>query len=129
MNEDTFCIREDIEERSNKRVVKDLLCLAYAYAVKPKISELFVCSGCEEGYGNQLGHDCVMLTMEHKIERHFNEALASVDINVVEQIWYEFIPQSSARLFDDIMCIEDYHVDTKTKYIKKIKSYVNRLYS
>lgn len=45
LRRDMYC-RELIEERAYSKIVKDLLCLAYAFAIQPIISDLFVCSGC-----------------------------------------------------------------------------------
>jgi len=41
-------MRERIEEKAFTKIVKNMLCLAYAYAVKSEIAELFTCAGCEE---------------------------------------------------------------------------------
>ena len=78
-------IVESIERKYQRKAIIDLLCLACAYLVNIKVDELFVCSGCEEGQGNQLGHDCVMLSSIDKKDIHFHTALNSikdVDINV-----------------------------------------------
>jgi len=68
-------LRERKEENTHKKLVKKLLCLAYAHAVKSQISELFTCTGCKEEQSNQQGHDFVMLTTEDVLDIYFDEAL------------------------------------------------------
>ena len=67
-------MRQAIEEKHLEKIVIDLLCLAYANLINVKVRELFVCSGCEEGQSNQLGHDCIMLSSNEIKDIYFQEA-------------------------------------------------------
>lgn len=121
---------DQVEEKTYWKLLKNLLCLAYAYAVKTKVTELFVCSGCEEGQGNQLGHDCVMLSGEDIIDMHFDEALTLVNHIDIEMTWREFVMRSCIpsrllhRLMQDECLREETHI--KMQYCKKIKKYVHK---
>ena len=43
------------------------------------------CEGCQEGFGNQLGHSCLTLSWEEKVFMYFQEAFERLDKNVLER--------------------------------------------
>lgn len=123
--------RELVEERAYKIIVKDLLCLAYAIAIEPIVTDLFVCVGCLESQGNQEAHACVMLTPNDRIDIHFEEALNKVNHSDAEQIWREFLMRSCVpsltlhRLMnEEHLRSEDY---VKANFARKIKRYVKKI--
>ena len=108
-----------------------MLCLAYANLINVKFRELFVCSGCEEGQSNQLGHDCVMLSSNEIKDIYFQEALMSIKQNEVEERWRDLVIHSSAptdiiqRTIQDPMLRNEEYV--KEKYARRIKKFANKI--
>lgn len=118
--------RELVEDRAYVKIIRDLLCFSYAFIVETKISELFVCSGCEENQANQLGHACLMLTDSERIDIYFERALETVNHLDAETLWRELLIQSCIpsltlnRLINDetLMHDEEY---VKNNFARKIK--------
>ena len=124
-------IRQSIEEKHLIKIVIDLLCLSYAYLVNVKVEELFVCSGCEEGQNNQLGHDCVMLSSNEKRDIHFQEALRSIKQIEIEDRWREFVIHSSVptdiihrTIQDPNLRNEEY---VKERYAHRIRKFADKI--
>lgn len=124
-------IRLSIEEKHLEKIVIDLLCLAYAYLINVKVEELFVCSGCEEGQNNQLGHDCIMLSSDDRRNIHFEEALQSIKQIEIEERWRDLVIHSSLptyiiqRTMQDPMLRNEEYV--KEKYVHRIRKFANKI--
>jgi len=124
-------MRDRIEEKGFVKIAKNMLCLAYAYAVKSEIAELFTCAGCEENQGNQLGHDCVMLSTDDIIVLYFDEALKRVNHDDLVKVWREFVIRSSIPplILQNTMQDQKLHREAyvKEKYAEKIKKFVKKI--
>ena len=124
-------ICKTIEEKAQKKVVINLLCLAYAYLVNVKVEELFICSGCEEGQNNQLGHDCVMLSSNERRDIYFEEALSTIKQTDVEDRWRYFLIQSSVptdiiqKLMQNPSLRNEEYV--KEKYAHRIRKFSDKI--
>lgn len=122
---------EKTETKAYRRMVKNLLCLSYAYVVKSKISELFVCLGCENRRASQHEHECLMYSPDVITDLHFDEALTYTSHLEVENTWREFTIQSCIplatlqRLMQDERLRDENYV--KQSYSEKIKKYVKKI--
>lgn len=124
-------LRNNIEEKCFIKMAINMLCLAYAYSVKSEIAELFICSGCEENQGNQLGHDCCMLSSDDILTLYFDEALKRANHLDTVQMWQEFTVCSSIPpvILQDVM--QNQHLRSeeyvKTNYANAIKTFVKKI--
>lgn len=51
--------------------------------LKMKIDELFICSGCDANYENQLGHECITFNYNQRLSRCGNLAFFSIDLELL----------------------------------------------
>ena len=127
-------LREEIEEKMYKKMIKNMFCLEYAYAVKSKISNLFVCVGCETGVGNQMGHMCVELTQEEILEVYFEDALEKTNHSDIVKTWTRNIMKLpfpalllqrliSNDKYQDVDYIHSHYASKIKKYIRNINNY------
>lgn len=127
-----FLIKERIEEKAYSKIVKEILCLAYAYVVKKKMLTItFPCLGCEENQPNQLAHDCVMLTSEEILDINLEKAMNDVCHANVMLLWRDIAIRSCVPplalhniMQDTKLRSVDY---VKNNYILKIKKYLNKI--
>lgn len=59
--------------------------------LEASINNVFECIGCEENFGNQLGHDCMTMNRDRKLRRYGNVAIFSMDLELLAQ---EFVQQN-----------------------------------
>ena len=120
-----------IEAKAHRKVAINLLCLACAYLLNIKVDELFVCEGCEENQGNQLGHDCVMLSSNDKRDIHFDSALELVQEMDMNEKWRDLLISSSipSDIIRNMMQeISLQGIDyVKRRYATKIRKFANKI--
>lgn len=81
---------------------------------------------------NQLAHPCVTYTIDDIISLHFDEALQSVNHSETEEVWQDFIRESSVPspivqdvLEDDNLFSEDY---IKEHIAGQIERFVRKIF-
>lgn len=91
VSKQTFSNTTDIENCDAEMVLTTSLIELLKQHLQMKIDELFVCSGCDANYENQLGHECITFNYNQRLSRCGNLAFFSIDLELLAS---EFIQQN-----------------------------------
>ncbi|XP_035205342.1 uncharacterized protein LOC118180349, partial [Stegodyphus dumicola] len=86
--------------------LQDSLCKCIEKFISNKITEHFVCFGCQVGYNNQLGHECLSTSRAQKCENYFDQALFTVNWTDIAK---DFILQNKSNInFSNLIVTDDF---------------------
>lgn len=83
VSKQTISNMTDIENCDAEMVLTTSLLELLKQHLQMKIDELFVCSGCDANYENQLGHECITFNYNQRLSRCGNLAFLSIDLELL----------------------------------------------
>lgn len=91
----TECPNADGEKTEAEMALSVSLCEFLKIHLEKGMNIVFKCDGCKLNYGNQLGHECMTMTDEEKLDKYFNVALTTFNL---KQIASEFVRENTGLL-------------------------------
>lgn len=109
----------NVEKAEAEMALNVSLCELLKIHLEKGMNIVFKCDGCKLNYGNQLGHECMTMSHEEKLDKYFNVALTTFNL---KEIASKFV-QVNTKLLKFIT--EEFFDSLDTRYIK---DFVRKIY-